>query len=303
MIKTLLSDSQLTDIAHVIRDEIYTPVNQSKRTVFLCGADIKDRTTGRSKMASVFQNQQSRIKYELLYPESLFDDLLAGQGQHSLLELENILANSVDAIVLFPESPGSFAELGAFSSNPNLVNKLICISNKRFEHKRSFINYGPNRLIKASQTGKVLHEDYTLIDDPSESKKLFRRVSDCITKIQKSSPTPKNITNILEAENFILPCIYLIEGAKFNVLSSLLEKATSQSKKLANIATQSALTRLQNSRLIMNSTEGFTMTRQGEQFVTSNFRESSMDSVRVEILNFQNRRKSIIDRARMLKHL
>lgn len=119
MSKTL-SDSELESVAKVIKEKIFVPRNKKRVTVFLCGADIKNNTTARSKMASIFA---SYPRYELLYPEDLFDDLLAGQGQHSLLKLENILADSVDAIVLFPESPGSFAEIGAFSNNEKLAKK------------------------------------------------------------------------------------------------------------------------------------------------------------------------------------
>ncbi|WP_206017615.1 retron St85 family effector protein [Pseudoalteromonas sp. Z9A4] len=297
----ILSESALKSIATVIRDRIYVPVYERKRTIFLCGADIKDKKKGRSKMATILTENQSRIPYELLYPESLFDDLLAGQGQLSLLALENILADSVDAIVLLPESPGSFAELGAFSSNPKLVNKIICIANKRYKNKRSFLNYGPNRLIKASESGKVIDLDYEELDNPKSSSKIFRTISDSVTKIQKQSPVKKNVTNILEAENFILPCIYLIENVTFNSLKSLLKYATDQDEIMSKIATQSALTKLQSKRLIKKTTNGYDMTKNGEEHVLSIFTSNHLDLVRIEIMNFQFRGKSGIECARMQK--
>ena len=73
------------------------------------------------------------------------------------LELENILADSVDCIVIFPESPGSFAEIGAFSNNEKLAKKMIVLSNKKYKYDKSFINYGPYRLIKRSKSGKVIN--------------------------------------------------------------------------------------------------------------------------------------------------
>lgn len=295
------SASQLVDIANVIKERIYVPVFAKQRTIFLCGADIKDKTQGRFKMASLLKENQSRIQYELLYPESLFDDLLAGQGQHSLLALENILASSVDAIVLLPESPGSFAELGAFSSNPKLVNKLICIANQRYKNKRSFLNYGPNRLIKSSDTGKVINLDYDKLTCPKDSAKIFRLISDSITKIQKQNPVKKNVTNILEAENFILPCIYLIENIDFRNLRTLLKIATNQDDVMSEIATRSALTRLQYKRMIMKTTIGYDMTKSGESHVRSKFTSHRLDLVRIEIMNFQYRGKSGIHYDRMGK--
>lgn len=297
----IFTESQLRDIAKVITERIYVPVYHKKRTIFLCGADIKDKSKGRSKMATLLTENQSRIQYELLYPETLFDDLLAGQGQQSLLALENILANSVDAIVLLPESPGSFAELGAFSNNKNLVNKLICITDLRYKNKRSFLNYGPNRLIKASNSGKVSYLDYDKFNCPEQGPKIFRMISNAVTKIQNQYPVAKNVTNILEAENFILPCIYLIEDIDFNSLKTLLQLATNQDSTLSDIATRSALTKLQTTRMIMKNTDGYSMTKRGEAHVLSIFKLHRLDLVRLEILNFKNRRRSSINYDRMSK--
>jgi hypothetical protein len=298
-VKKKFSKSQLVDIANIIKNQIYIPVYGKKRTLFLCGADIKDKTKGRYKMATLLAENQSRIEYELLYPESLFDDLLAGQNQHSLLFLENILAESVDAIVLLPESPGSFAELGAFSSNPKLVNKLICVANQRYKNKRSFLNYGPNRLIKSSKSGKVFHLDYDEFDCPTASTRIFRQISDSITKIQKHNPVKKNVTNILEAENFILPCIYLMENIDFTSLNMLLKIATNQNDLMSEIATHSALTKLLSKRMIMKTTTGYDMTKSGESHVLLRFTNNKLDLVRIEIMNFQYRGKSGICYDRM----
>nr|WP_275664197.1 retron St85 family effector protein [Vibrio brasiliensis] len=289
----------MADIAKVIQERIYVPVYKKKRTIFLCGADIKDLDKGRAKIAALLSKNQSRIQYELLYPESLFDDLLAGQGQHSLLSLENILADSVDAIVLLPESPGSFAELGAFSSNERLVNKLICLSNQKYKSNRSFLNYGPNRLIKKSKTGKVVHLDYEKLDCPTQAQKTFRLISDAVTKIQRHNPVNRSVANILEAENFILPCIYLIEDIDRSNLQTLLKYATSQDETMLGIATQSALTKLQSKRLITKTAKGYNMTKSGESYVSSVFTNHRLDLVRIELMNFQNRRTSGIKYDRM----
>ena len=144
-----LLDKDLEQVSKIIKERIFIPRSKSKVTVFLCGGKLTDIENARSKMANIFKKYS---RYELLYPEDLFDDLLAGQGQHSLMKLENILADSVDSIVLFPESPGSFAELGAFSNNEQLARKMVVVGNQKFKSDKSFINYGPNRLIKASKS-------------------------------------------------------------------------------------------------------------------------------------------------------
>lgn len=289
--KRSLSDHQLEDIARVIKEKIYVPLYQKQVTVFLCGADIKDLSTGRSKMASVFAEKP---RYKILYPEDLFDDLLAGQGQHSLLELEDILASSVDALIIFPESPGSFAELGAFSNNKILSRKLIAISQKKYKGNKSFINYGPYRLIKQSKSGKVIHINYDDLCDSEKSNKIYNSVNDYITKIKKNYPVEKNVANILESENFILPCIYLLEGVNNISLYKLLESATSLDSHLCKIATKSSLGCLIEKRYITRNLSGYTVTSLGSQYVRETFDDNYLDRTRIEIMHVETRRNSTI---------
>ncbi len=291
-----LRDNELEEIAKIVKEIIFIPRNQRKVTVFLCGADRKDEKTARSKMAAIFGEYP---RYELLYPEDLFDDLLAGQGQHSLLKLENILADSVDAIVLFPESPGAFAELGAFSNNENLARKMVVIANKKYMSNKSFINYGPNRLVRASKTGKVMNISYDDLNNTDEKRKIYQRVNDYITKIKKVHAVKKDVTNILEVENFIFPCIYLIDEVNNITLYELIEYATSQDSVLCQIATKSSLGRLTANRLITRTPSGYKVTAAGAKHVRTTFKERFLDRARIELLNSQNRRNARVSYARV----
>lgn len=290
------NDNHLKDIVEVIKDRIFVPLTEKKTTVFLCGGAIDDRGNGRSKMASIFD---AYSKYELLYPEDIFDDLLAGQGQHSLLHLENILADCVDVIVLFPESPGSFAEIGAFSNNPRLAKKLIVLSNKNYKSNKSFINYGPYRLIKESKTGSVFHVNYNDLDDSVLGKKLYKKVNAKVSKIKKEYPVKKDVTNILEVEHFILPCIYLIDDSNFLTLTKLISFATGEDSKFCEIAIKSSLGRLAAKRFISRTSDGYNVTPQGAIYVRNTFTSTALDKVRLEVLNAENRRNASIDSVRM----
>lgn len=293
----VLRENELKDIANIIKNKIFVQRNQKKTTVFLCGADLKDTETARSKMAKLFSEYP---RYELLYPEDLFDDLLAGPGQHSLLKLENILADSVDAIVLFPESPGSFAEIGAFSNNENLSKKMVVLSNKKYQKNKSFINYGPYRLIKSSKSGKVVHINYDDLLNNEEKHKVYRKVNNYISNIKKEHPVAKNVANILEAENFILPCIYLIDNITNVMLYTLMEHATSHEKVFCEIATKSSLGRLTLKKYIARTNSGYHVTELGAVFVRNTFNGLYLDKVRVELLNYENRRNASIQYDRML---
>jgi len=63
--------------------------------------------------------------------------------------MEKRLAELADVVILVVESPGTFAELGAFSLHPVLRKKLLPILDNQFEHDASFINTGPIRWIDA----------------------------------------------------------------------------------------------------------------------------------------------------------
>lgn len=290
MIKKL-RDNELKIVAEVIRDHIFVPSFSWKTTVFLCGADLSDNKAGRHKMAKLFKEYP---RYELLYPEDLFDDLLAGQGQHSLLELENILADSVDSIVLFPESPGSFAELGAFANNSRLVSKLICVGQKRYAKKKSFINYGPVRLIKASDTGKVINIAYDDLESEDKKAKIYKKINNAITAIKKKHPINKDVANIMETENFILPSVYLIDSIAPRDLYKLVQFATGQDKKIAEIATRSSISRLVKNSYISRTTAGYEVTRLGIDRVRSTLKSKNLDLARIEIINSQQRKNTMV---------
>lgn len=294
--KKSFNDSHLKDIANVIEGRIFVPLTTKKTTVFLCGGSIDNMSNGRSKMARIFKEYS---KYELLYPEDIFDDLLAGAGQHSLLHLENILADCVDVIVLFPESPGSFAEIGAFSNNPKLASKLIVVSDKNYKKNKSFINYGPYRLIKGSQTGKVIHANYKDLDDDMLGKKLYKTINGRVSIIKKTHPVKKDVTNILEVEHFILPCIYLIDDTNFLTLTKLISLVTGEDQKFCEIAVKSSLGRLASKHFISRTPDGYSVTPDGANYVRNTFNNTALDKIRLEVLNAGSRRNASINSARM----
>lgn len=219
---------------------------------------------------------------------------MAGQGQHSLLTLENILADSVDSVVLFPESPGSFAELGAFANDKRLVNKLICIGQKKYAKRKSFINYGPVRLIKASDTGKVFNIEYDDLTSYTEKEKIYKRINDAIRTIKKKHPIKKDVANIMETENFVLPCIYLIDSINTQELYKLVELATGQDKKIAEIATRSSISSLIKKYHIKRTTEGYSVTKLGINRIKLTLTTTHLDVVRMEIINSQYRKNVMI---------
>lgn len=71
-----------------------------------------------------------------------------------LLELEEYLADLSDVIILFVESPGSIAELGAFATSDTVRPKILTIINS-LHQERSFIADGPVRRLKSADPALV----------------------------------------------------------------------------------------------------------------------------------------------------
>ena len=134
-----ISKGDCSIIARKIQEDIFRPALSFKTTIFLCGADLSKRTSTRSKIADVMKSSFNySVYYDLIYPEDLFEELLYSSNSPDLLTLENLLADSVDAVIMIPESPGSYTELGAFASNSKLRNKLICVIDVKYKKVKKF---------------------------------------------------------------------------------------------------------------------------------------------------------------------
>lgn len=293
-----LLSSDISATAKFVVEKLFQPKSKRKITIFLCGADIRDTKTARARMAALFSEYP---RYEIHYPEDLFDDLLSGQGQHSLLSLENILADSVDAVIILPESAGSLVELGAFANNVQLAGKIICVASNKFRHNKSFINYGPHRLIRSTTSGKVFHIDYADISDSVKKHEIYKMIDSAVAQIRKHKPAPRGIANILEAETFVLSCIYISDYIDNITLYHLLEAATSKEMVLCEIAVKSALGRLMAKRFAMRTPRGYLVTHVGATHVQNSFKRDLLDRARVELLNKQNRRNSAVSYDRLIR--
>jgi hypothetical protein len=80
----------------------------------------------------------------LVIPENYTD--WKGLGKYKdLMAFEKDLGYLTDAVVVFLEGPGSFAELGAFSQIPSLASKLLVVIASEHHRDDSFISLGPVR--------------------------------------------------------------------------------------------------------------------------------------------------------------
>jgi hypothetical protein len=81
---------------------------------------------------------------------------------HNIAEFEELIAEVSDCIVIFPESAGSYAELGFFSKNENLRAKILVAPDATRQGDDSFMHRGPINLIdQNSKFSPAVQIDYT----------------------------------------------------------------------------------------------------------------------------------------------
>lgn len=299
-------------IANKIRKDIFEPALSYKTSVFLCGKDISDNSSIRYRIANILTTRYRYSGgYDLIYPEDIFDELLYSSSETNLLSLENLLADSVDAVVVIPESAGSFTELGAFANNEKLRSKLICIIDNEFRRDKSFISQGPVKLVKSVNKDAVVYIDEKKlgkIDNNSFELPRFSRdtevdkVVSSLKKIKKNSYKAGNKISLLQLDRFLLPVIFLLEPIDKSILAQIVSNAMEDEKKSFE-ATTTALTMLTKKRYIELTSDGYKLTQIGKNeflsFRKKNSREKylnkriAIDELRLEILNLKNRKKRL----------
>ena len=284
-------------IAREIHEKIYSTVYDYKTTIFLCGAGTDVSNSIRRKIDELLTSSWYSFWYELFYPEDLFQELLYGHEHQDLITLENILAESVDVIILVIESYGSVAELGAFASNDKLRKKLLCVVDKRYKKTKSFINYGPLRLLKDKREGCVVYSDFKKISEKNEFEKMRKGINSIKRNTRKKSPA---VTNVIQAHHFILASVYLLEPINKKDLISLVKFASDIYEQKAVAVTAGALSILSNKKEVYLQPSGFCLTKKGMShfralgrrgWTRNVYKVSELDHIRVIILNWQLRGK------------
>lgn len=291
-----LPDGELKKIAIKVKEMLYAPVSNFTTTVFLCGADITQKDKLRSKIADVLNEPSHLSSFDIIYPEEIFDEILYNSKDSNLLSLENILAESVDVIVIIPESPGSFTELGAFVNDEKLRRKVICVIDKQYERKKSFINQGPVKLVK------VLSKERVIYIDPNNVKDSSNKLTNVIRSVKRTSSKKSDKLTLIQLNNFILPAVYLLEPISKLSLQKLIGFAIDDQKSAGHV-TMAALSVLLKKHQIEHSSNGYKLTKIGlDDFLDTIFpknrlkrkiKPSLLDDLRLEVLNLTLRHKKL----------
>lgn len=154
-----------------IYKDIFCNTYSNSCYIFLCGG------AGKEHIRNNVRTEIERDKFQVLYPEDLFIEMLNRDKKADLLEYENLLADNSDIVCIICESYGSAVELGAFIQNADIKNKLIIAIKSEFARKKSFIMMGPVKHLKKIDTDRVIvYKDDNLDQLYTALKKEFRKL-------------------------------------------------------------------------------------------------------------------------------
>jgi len=122
--------------------------------------------------------------FNLLLAEDAFDDISENTpfAFRNIAEFEHLLAEVVDCIVIFPESPGSFAELGFFARSEQARIRTLVVNPLHLQGEESFINAGIIDYInRESFFRPQLHVDFNRNSRPDFSA-VIKRLEKRLTK-------------------------------------------------------------------------------------------------------------------------
>ncbi len=200
-------NSTTRNIARDTLDLIYPSLIEKRIKLFIVGKSINEQESIRK----IIKNRLLEIKaygfdVEVYYPEHIFTDLLYRGKKYNLLELENTLASSVESVLIIPESPGSFTELGSFTNHEKLKDKLIVLVDEQYKNANSFIMQGPVRYLDKHTDSIIIYYDLDNILSDEYSKQIIKNIHSAVRKIvgDKKTSLEDFISNPLEIKFFVL---------------------------------------------------------------------------------------------------
>lgn len=242
-------------------DKLYKKFSNNHVDIFLCGGDINADTI-RKKVNAYLKSEKCIM---IFYPEKVFVEYFNLNNKADYLTLETILAENVDFICIICESPGSIAELGAFSANKDVRPKIIAMIDKKFEKDESFINLGPvKHLLSHNKSSVKYYNDENL-------EKICNKLRTQFKQHLKESVEPRTVSKITGMFYFISLLLYLFKELNKDKLFSYLKYTVEEIEGIKEdfepiySATQKILF---NENFIKNKTQTtLELTKSGSQFV------------------------------------
>ncbi len=265
--------------------------------IFLIGKSLNDKNSFRAK---VYDSLQNKKDINIYLPEHIFVDELFNRDK-DLLSLENILADSVHAIVMCVESAGSIAELGAFANHEILKDKLIVFIDKKYLKDKSFIRMGPIKFLHLKSSSKIVWHDFDHFSNEDRNALVNN-----LKEVSNPDSLNTSISNPIVAERFLLALFYVFGNYSRKRIIYLLKFIQEKYNIFINLENvisivSSSLSMLLKRSEINGSNTNYQLTDKGlyklDKDLSSQFIHSHLDKLRLRMLSsslrkYWNRRSS-----------
>lgn len=124
-----------------------TYIVRDSKIIFVCGGPMDEECMMRPKFCEYAKCELPNFR--IFLAENAQKDYVNHIDPKFLnvAEFEDVISEISTCIVLFPESPGSYTELGYFANSKKIRKKLIVVNDAEFQSCDSFITLGPIELI------------------------------------------------------------------------------------------------------------------------------------------------------------
>jgi hypothetical protein len=175
-------------------------IRRNRRIIFVCGGSIDPSKT--SLRADFIAWAKLNIESDalLLLSENAYSAAtLRGNRFINLSQFEEVLASIADCILVFPESAGSYSEVGIFATADPIKSKTLIANDSSHERHDSFLTIGPIHAInETSLFNPSVDFDSTRGPDLTFSERIWTRIVER-TK-QYKHPRRPGIRHFVELE-------------------------------------------------------------------------------------------------------
>ena len=288
--------NRLRNLVVKICDEFLAAHDSDRQlAIFLCGGMSRDQDRLRIRLGRrLTELKKSPYRYSIHYPEEMFEELVLGTTTHNYLELENHLAASANAVVILLASPGTFAELGAFSNRSDLKEKLVVLVERKYRGDKSFLAKGPIRYLEKNTKSQV---EYLSFANIFQDKNIYR-ISELCRRVSKESNIDLSLANPIRARDSVLAMIHTFEPLPRDALISLAQLQDAREavqvsvESIVNIIVNRGFVRLRNRMLsITNEGKAALLAPTADRLLANLVRERILSDCRCEALDLIIRKR------------
>lgn len=160
-------------------------IRNTPNLIFLCGGKTTESGKYQSARDYFFRHLKAKAP-KIASRVKLAEDVNEWFDREvfpDLLELENHLADLADITILFVESPGSIAELGAFAASNVLRPKTLAVLNNHYDQRHTFISDGPVQKIRNENADFVHYYDWNpRYLNSKATKKEFKEMAEGLAR-------------------------------------------------------------------------------------------------------------------------